>query len=156
MSRCAAAMLVLAILSGCRFLALGPPPSAPRAIPTAPPITLPDPLGGTAHAAGEAVAVGNATVTYLGTVVGSEGFVSWLTVHGNLPDGVVLVSPDGEIVDLHADGAQLRSDAWAAAVSPAGHELTLAIDGQLIAFTVGPVAEGDGPSPSLEVPPPIR
>lgn len=160
MRRLLAIVALAILLSACRLLAIGEGGDAPTATPTSiaasVPVALPDQAGGVAHRAGEVVALGSATVTYLGTVTGSDGHVSWFAVDGQPPANPQLVSPDGEVVDLVSDGDRLRSAPWSGDVTTAGRELSLVAGGELITFTVGPVTSGEGPAPSIEVPPPAR
>ena len=87
--------------------------ATPAATPALVPEGLPDPIGGVAHPIGDPVPLGAATVTYLGTVRGDGGQVSWFAVDGTLPDRTQLVTPAGERVDLIVDADRARSRPWA-------------------------------------------
>jgi hypothetical protein len=160
MSRLAASVALALLLSGCRLLALGEPGPAsvteatPPATPALVPEGLPDPIGGVAHPIGDPVPLGAATVTYLGTVRGDAGQVSWFAVEGTLPSGTQLVTPAGERVDVIVDADRARSRPWVGGGPMTGREMSLVTGGTIIAFVVGPITEGSGPLPTIEIPPP--
>jgi hypothetical protein len=162
MSRLAASVALALVLSGCRLLALGEQAPAsvregtPTATPALVPEALPDPVGAVAHPIGDRVPLGAAMVTYLGTVRGDAGQVSWFTIDGTLPSGTQLLSPGGERVDVIVDADRAHSEPWVGGGSMAGREMSLVGGGAIIAFVVGPITQGSGPLPSIEIPPPRR
>lgn len=81
------------------------------------PQAIPDPLHPLAHAVGDSVEVGGATVTFLGIERAGDQFRARFDVKsGSLTDAQLMAS--GEVVDLHSTAGDLVSDPFGSAASP--------------------------------------
>ncbi len=106
------------------------------------PQAIPDPLHPIAHGAGESLDVGNATISFIGLEQVGDQLRARFSIESGSLASARLVSPSGEVVDLHASGGELRSDPFGSAADPPSKlsHLTLVVGQRLYLFEAGPVS----------------
>lgn len=103
------------------------------------PQAIPDPLHSIAHPVGETVEITGASITFLGLERSGDQLRARFAVHSGSVTGARLLSPSGEIADLHTIGGDLVSDAFGSAASPPSKtaHLTLVVGDRLYLFEAG-------------------
>lgn len=103
------------------------------------PQAIPDPLHSIVNPPGKAVAVSGATLTFLGLEPTGDQLRARFDIQSGTVTGAKLVTPSGEVVDLHATGTDLVSDPFGSAASPPAKtaHLDLKVGDRIYLFEAG-------------------